>query len=117
MNFLPILFIAACLAFPAAAQTADTQKEMTVTEAQAQLQDILNESLVEAAEPLNKKVDYIASSYDDGELRALIKNYEKTNRKIAARQGKKYVPYDRKIDVSDPQKVKRYLRKRIDIIF
>ena len=83
----------------------------------ATIDKTLTEEVVEAARPLNSKLDYIAATYDAGDLRALIKNYEKTNKKIAARQGKTYVPYDRKINVEDPQKVKRYFHKRVDIIF
>lgn len=90
---------------------------MRPTVARATIKETLTEDVIEAARPLNGKIDYIASTYDEGDLKALIKNYEMTNRKTARRQKKAYVPYNRKIDVNDPQKVKRYFHKRVDIIF
>ncbi len=93
------------------------QDEMTPEQAQSVIEKTLTEDVKNASEQLNTKVDYIATRYDDNELKALIKNYEKINRKMAARQKEPYIPYDRKIDVNNPDKVKRYLRKRIDIIF
>ena len=98
-------------------QSTNTKEKMTIEQAQKKINETLNDNLTKAAKPLNNKVDYISHSYDEGDLRALIKNYEKTNRKIAKRQNKTYIPYDQKIDVNDPQKVKRYLRKRVDIVF
>ena len=110
------LFILAflCFALPA---VAEEERQLSPAATEMKLREILNDDIKDAAKPLNSKLDYMADAYSDGELRALIKNYEMTNRKLAARQGKAYVPYDRKIDVNDPAKVKRYFRKRIDIIF
>ena len=113
-----ILLIVAVVCFGSiSAEAQYGNKSMRPAAARATIDKTLTEEVVEAARPLNSKLDYIAATYDAGDLRALIKNYEKTNKKIAARQGKTYVPYDRKINVEDPQKVKRYFHKRVDIIF
>lgn len=113
------LFIlcALCLGFASTAQAQYAQEKMSTAKAHATIEKALTEDVKNASKALNTKIDYIATNYDDGELRALIKNYEKTNRKLAARKGIPYVPYDRRIDVQNPQKVKRYFRKRVDIIF
>ena len=113
-----ILLIVAVVCFGSISAEAQYGNEsMRPAAARATIDKTLTEEVVEAARPLNSKLDYIAATYDAGDLRALIKNYEKTNKKIAARQGKTYVPYDRKINVEDPQKVKRCFHKRVDIIF
>lgn len=112
-----LLFIIAALCLGSGTAAAQYGGNMSRTAAEREIQEILTDDITAAAKPLNNKLDYIATAYDEGELKDLIRNYEKTNRKIAARLGKDYVPYDRRIDVSDPQKVKRYFHKRIDIIF
>ena len=91
--------------------------QMSERKARSTIEKTLTEDVKNAAVPLNSKLDYIARNYDDSDLRALIKNYEKTNRKIAAHKGETYKPYDQRIDTQNPQKVKRYFRKRVDIIF
>lgn len=100
---------------PVWAQTAEN--DISAEEAKRQLKEILTEDVVKAAEPLNKKIDYIARNYDENDLKLMIRNMEKTDREAAKMQGKDYIPYDRRIDVNDPEQVKRFLRKRIDIIF
>ncbi len=116
MKHILLIIVAVCFgSVSAKAQYGETPSPQAA--AQTTIDKVLTEDVVEAARPLNKKIDYIATTYDSGDLRALIKNYEKTNKKIAARQGKAYIPYDRKINVNDPQKVKRYFHKRVDIIF
>lgn len=112
-----ILLIVAVVCFGSISAEAQYGNEsMRPAAARATIDKTLTEEVVEAARPLNSKLDYIAATYDAGDLRALIKT-TKNQQKIAARQGKTYVPYDRKINVEDPQKVKRYFHKRVDIIF
>lgn len=114
---LVILSILCLVLITSTAQAQYTQEKMSPAKAKATVAKALTEDVTNASKTLNAKIDYIATNYDDAELRALIRNYEKTNRKLAAREGKPYVPYDRRIDVQNPQKVKRYFRKRVDIIF
>ena len=115
MKYLLFIIAAFCLGSETAA--AQYNGTMSKRAAEREIQKILTDDITTAAKPLNNKLDYITTAYDEGELKDLIRNYEKTNRKVAAKLGKDYVPYDRRIDVSDPQKVKRYFHKRIDIIF
>lgn len=114
---LIILYILCFACFASTAQAQYAQEKMSPAKARATIDKTLTEDVENASKSLNNKIDFIAANYEDWELRALIKNYEKTNRKLAARKGEAYIPYDRRIDVQNPQKVKRYFRKRVDIIF
>ncbi len=116
MRMLVVLSVF-CFGISAAEAQYNPDANAELAAARTAVKEIRTKDVVTAAKPLNNKIDYIAGRYDAGELRALIKNYEKTNKKIAARQGKAYLPYDRKIDVNNPQKVKRYFRNRVDIVF
>ena len=97
---------------PAYCEETDKSAEQEST-----LEEIIAEHRKQAAEPLNERIDYISQNYSEKELKDLIINYEKMTRKVAQNKGIKYVPYDRKIDVNDPKKVKRFLKNRTDIIF
>lgn len=112
-----VVLSAFCFSVSVAQAQYNSDANADLAAARATVKEIRTKDVTTAAKPLNNKIDYIAGAYDAGELRALIKNYEKTNKKIAARQGKAYIPYDRKIDVNNPQKVKRYFRNRVDIVF
>lgn len=113
-----VVFIAVAsllFSFPLHAQTTTAEDEAAAD--MQKLQELRDEDTVKAAVPLNRKIDYIAGNYDENDLKLLIKNFEKTNRGTAQKQGKEYVPYDRRIDVNNPEEVKRFLRHRVDIIF
>jgi len=115
---LIILGILICGGNSALAQAeSEMEKEMTPEEIQQQLDELFPEEDRKAAEPLNKKIDFIAKNYDKNDLKLIIRNFEKVNRETAKRQEKDYIPYDRRIDVNAPDQVKRFLRRRIDIIF
>lgn len=114
-----IVFIAVAsllFASPLCAQTTTAAEDELAADMQ-RLHELRDEDTVKAAVPLNRKIDYIAGNYDENDLKLLIKNFEKTNRGTAQKQGKEYVPYDRRIDVNNPEEVKRFLRRRVDIIF
>lgn len=117
-NMMRVLIIisAFCL-ITISAQAEVSEVAQTPAAAEMAIKEIMTEDVITASQPLNDKIDYIAKNYSESDLKYLIKNYEKTNKKVAARRGKAYVPYDKKIDVNNPAKVKRYFRKRVDIIF
>lgn len=103
------------LASPARAEMSDEQIELE--KARNTIKVLVTDDVVRSSQPLNNNIDYIAGNYSEDELKSLIRNYEKITRKVAIKQGKEYVPYDRRIDVKNPEEVKRYLKRRSDIIF
>lgn len=77
----------------------------------------LTTETVEITKGLKKQTDYVAENYQEGELRRLILNMEKLARKTARKNNNEYIPYDRRIDVKNPQQVKRFFRNRINAIY
>jgi hypothetical protein len=91
--------------------------DMTKAQAEKALKGYVTDDVEKASQPLKKSINFIAGNYSESELKALIKNYEMAARKSAYKQGKPYIPYDKRIDVNKPSEVKRFLKKRADIIF
>ena len=97
---------------------AHAQTEMTPEEAQRILrEDFLTDDVVNATRPVNESLDFMARNYSEKELRNVIRNYELLERKRAAREEREYLPYDRKIDIKNPDEVKRYFKKRTNVVF
>lgn len=80
-------------------------------------EEFLTEEVVKTTAPLKKHVNYIAENYEERPLKELIKNAEEIERKVARKLEEDYVPYDRKINVKNPEQVKRFFRKRINVIY
>ena len=72
---------------------------------------------VKATAGLKTQIDYMAENYREAELRRVILNMEKLNREMAKRNNREYVPYNQRIDLKNPDQVKRFFRSRIDTIF
>ncbi|MBP3546590.1 MAG: hypothetical protein J6K16_05620 [Alphaproteobacteria bacterium] len=118
-KFLTALLIGLAISPSAFAQIEGAVPE-EISPAQAQRiinEDFLTEEVVKTTAPLKKHIDYIAKNYEERPLRELIKNAEEIERKVAKKLEEDYVPYDRRIDVKNPEQVKRFFRKRISVIY
>ena len=81
MRMLVVLSVF-CFGISAAEAQYNRDANAELAAARTAVKEIRTKDVVTAAKPLNNKIDYIAGRYDAGELRALIKNYEKTNKKL-----------------------------------
>ena len=79
--------------------------------------EFLPPQAAENTKTLKQSVDYVAENDSEASLRKIILYREEAERKIADKLNKKYVPYDRRIDVKKPEQVKRYFRSRLDAIY
>lgn len=79
--------------------------------------DIMTDQVKEISAPLKNHIDYVVSNYPEGKLRKIIVNMEETEQKIAKQQGRQYIPYDRRINVKNPNQVQRFLRKRVNAVY
>ncbi len=110
--FVLVLGFACSQAYADNTSTVKTKEQI-----EQEIKSYLSDDLVEASKGLNQNVDYISNNYSEAQIRQTIKNYELLHKKAAKKQGKDYVPYDKQIDVNNPKDVKRFLKKRTDIIF
>ena len=118
-KFLTALLIGLAISPSAFAQLEGVIPE-DISPVQAQRiinEEFLTEEVAKTTAPLKKHVDYIAENYEERPLKELIKNAEEIERKVARKLDEDYVPYDRKINVKNPEQVKRFFRKRINVIY
>ncbi len=118
-KFLIALLIGLAIYSPAFAQLEGIiPEEVSPMQAQRIInEEFLTEEVVKTTAPLKRHVDYIAKNYEERPLREMIKNAEEIERKVARKLDDEYVPYDRRIDVKKPEQVKRFFRKRINVIY
>ena len=118
-KFLTALLIGLAISPSAFAQLGGViPDDMSSAQAQRIInEDFLTKEVVETTAPLKKHIDYIAENYEERPLKELIKNAEEIERKVAKKLDEDYVQYDKRINVKNPEQVKRFFRKRISVIY
>ena len=111
-----IVFLVTLLVAPAVASAQE--EEMS----QAQIQriidrEILTENVKEVSRPIKDHVDYMVNNYQRADMRKIILNMEESEQKIAKQQRRGYVPYDRRINMKNPNDIQRFLHKRVNTIY
>lgn len=111
-----IVFIMALLVAPAIASAQE--EEMSQAQVQRIIdREFLTENVKQVSEPIRSHVDYMVNNYQRADMRKIILNMEESEQKIAKQQRRGYVPYDRRINMKNPNDIQRFLHKRVNTIY
>lgn len=111
-----IVFLVALLVTPVIASAQED--EMSPAQIQRIIdREILTDNVKNVSEPIKNHVDYMVNNYQRADMRKIIVNMEESEQKISKQQRRSYVPYDRRINMRDPDDVQRFLRKRVNTIY
>ncbi len=109
-----------CLAALLLPSFAASAQEQDMTPAQIQRiidREILTEEVKTVSAPIKQHIDYMVNNYQEADMRKIIINMEESEQKIAKQERRRYIPYDRRINIKDADSVQRFLRKRVNTIY